>query len=81
MLSERTVMQTQSNPATKNDPAQNDSAVSLEALQYNGEFIDRHIGPNKIQIEQMLQALSLESLDDLIANTVPEAILLKNALE
>jgi glycine dehydrogenase len=81
MFSERTVMQTQSNPATKNDSAQNDSAVSLEALQYHGEFIDRHIGPNKIQIEQMLQTLNLESLDDLIANTVPEAILLKSALE
>ena len=74
-------MQTQSNSPTKNDSAQNDSAVSLEALQYNGEFIDRHIGPNKIQIEQMLQALNLKSLDELIANTVPEAILLKSALE
>ncbi len=74
-------MQTQSNPAAKNDSAQNDSAVSLETLQYNGEFIDRHIGPDKIQIEQMLKALNLESLDDLIANTVPETILLKSPLE
>ena len=40
-------MQTQSNSAAKNDSAQNDSAVSLEALQYNGEFIDRHIGPRQ----------------------------------
>ena len=73
-------MQTQSNSADKNDSAQNDSAVSLEALQYNGQFIDRHIGPNEIQIEQMLKALDLESLDDLIANTVPETILLKSPL-
>lgn len=74
-------MQTQSSPATKNDSAQNDSAPSLDALQYNGEFIDRHIGPSNEQIEQMLQALNLTSLDDLIASTVPEAIALKSALD
>ena len=74
-------MQTQSNPATKNESALNDSAVSLDALQYSGEFIDRHIGPSKVQIEQMLQVLNLESLDALIASTVPEAIALKSPLE
>ena len=74
-------MQTQSSPATKSDSAQNDSAPSLDALQYNDEFIDRHIGPNKVQIEQMLQVLNLKTLDDLIANTVPESIALNSALE
>lgn len=74
-------MQTQSSPATKNDSAQNDSAPSLDALQYNGEFIDRHIGPSNEQIEQMLQTLNLKSLDDLIVSTVPEAIALKGALD
>jgi glycine cleavage system P protein (glycine dehydrogenase) len=81
MFSERTAMQTQSSPATANDSAQNDSAPSLEALQYNGEFIDRHIGPSETQIEQMLEVLKLESLDDLIASTVPEAIAFKEALQ
>lgn len=74
-------MQTQSSPATTNDSAQNDSAPSLDALQYNGEFIDRHIGPSEAQIAQMLQALNLKSLDDLIASTVPESIALKSALD
>lgn len=74
-------MQTQSTPATNDDSAQNDSALSLDALQYNGEFIDRHIGPSKLQIEQMLQELNLDSLDELIASTVPESIALKSALE
>lgn len=74
-------MQTPSSPATKNKPAQNDSAPTLDTLQLNGEFIDRHIGPNEEQIKQMLQALNLESLKELIANTVPDSIALKGALE
>lgn len=74
-------MQTQTSPATTNDSAQNDSAPSLDALQYNGEFIDRHIGPSKAQIEQMLQVLNLGSLNELIASTVPESIALNSALD
>ena len=74
-------MQTQPNSVARKKSAVNDSAVSLDSLQYSGEFIDRHIGPSKIQIEQMLQVLNLESLDDLIASTVPQAIALKSALE
>ena len=74
-------MQTQSRPAIKNGSPQNDSAPSLDALRYNGEFIDRHIGPSKEQIEQMLQTLNLKSLDELISSTVPESIALKNALD
>jgi len=74
-------MQTQSSPATQNDSAQNDSAPSLDALQYNNEFIDRHIGPSEAQIVQMLKVLGLDSLEALIASTVPEAIALKSALE
>jgi len=74
-------MQTQPNPVARKKSAVNDSAVSLDILKYSGEFIDRHIGPSKVQIEQMLQVLNLESLDDLIASTVPQAIALKSALE
>ncbi|MEX0963177.1 MAG: aminomethyl-transferring glycine dehydrogenase [Pseudohongiellaceae bacterium] len=69
-------MQSQSSPA-----AQKDSTPSLDSLEYRSEFIDRHIGPNKLQIEQMLAALGLESLEDLVAKTVPGAILLKEALQ
>ena len=74
-------MQTQPNSVARKKSAVNDSAVSLDTLKYSGEFIDRHIGPSKVQIEQMLQVLNLESLDDLIASTVPQAIALKSALE
>jgi glycine dehydrogenase len=60
--------------------ADNDSAPTLEALQYRGEFIDRHIGPDAGQIDQMLAALQLDSLDQLVARTVPESIALKSPL-
>lgn len=68
-------MQTQSSPAI-----QNDAAPSLESLQYHNEFIDRHIGPSSIQIQQMLQVLNLKSLQELVERTVPESIALKSAL-
>ncbi|NET48560.1 MAG: aminomethyl-transferring glycine dehydrogenase [Merismopedia sp. SIO2A8] len=38
------------------------------------EFADRHIGPNRDDIAQMLSVLGVESLDDLIDQTVPSAI-------
>lgn len=60
--------------------AQNDSAASLETLQYQDEFIDRHIGPNPNQIAQMLDTLDLDSIEALIDKTVPNSILSEHAL-
>lgn len=74
-------MQSQTNPAAATDSALNDSAPSLDSLQYHEEFIDRHIGPSETQIEQMLEALGLASLEELISKTVPAAIALNEALE
>ncbi len=74
-------MQTQSSPEIQNDSARNGSTPSLETLEYQSEFIDRHIGPGPSQIEQMLQVLNLKSLKDLIEKTVPESIALESALE
>ena len=55
--------------------AQNDSAPTLETLQYQDAFIDRHIGPEDGQVAEMLEALGLESLEQLIEKTVPTSIL------
>jgi len=74
-------MQSQTNPAAATDSALNDSAPSLDSLQYHEEFIDRHIGPSEVQIEQMLEALGLASLEELISKTVPATIALNEALE
>ncbi|NKB34567.1 MAG: aminomethyl-transferring glycine dehydrogenase [Pseudomonadales bacterium] len=55
--------------------AQNDSAPTLETLQYQDEFIDRHIGPGDAQVKEMLEPLGLDSLEQLIEKTVPASIL------
>ena len=40
------------------------------------DFARRHIGPSAADVNAMLSAVGAESLDDLIATTVPESILL-----
>ena len=44
------------------------------------DFIQRHIGSSLEDQEIMLKELGYKSLDELIAKTVPEKILLKEAL-
>ena len=40
----------------------------------NNEFPRRHIGPDKSNVKEMLEALNLESLDSLIDLAVPTNI-------
>jgi len=47
---------------------------TLSKLESHGEFVARHIGPREADIATMLQALGLESLDELIRTTLPESI-------
>ncbi|WP_075188359.1 aminomethyl-transferring glycine dehydrogenase [Teredinibacter haidensis] len=47
---------------------------SLDKLNYNDEFINRHIGPNPQQTSAMLEKLGVSSLNELIEQTVPAAI-------
>ena len=44
------------------------------------EFINRHIGPSKDDQSKMLDCIGSKSLQQLIKDTVPENILLKNEL-
>ncbi len=46
----------------------------LHALERADEFAARHIGPDAAQIAAMLSVVGAASLDDLIAQTVPESI-------
>ncbi len=46
----------------------------------NSTFARRHIGPDEQQIEQMLQVLGVNSLDELIEQTIPAAIRLNKPL-
>jgi glycine dehydrogenase len=45
------------------------------------EFIYRHIGPTVSEQKSMLNEIGYNSLDELMKNTVPEKILLKNELK
>ena len=42
------------------------------------DFLKRHIGPSDEDQNKMLKELNYKSLDDLIKNTVPEKIQLKD---
>ena len=73
-------MQTQAAAKLDLAPTQNDAVTPLSTLQNRGEFIDRHIGPNTAQIEAMLQALGIDSLESLVDQTVPTAIALQHPM-
>ncbi len=47
---------------------------SLSELDQRADFLRRHIGPSEAEIAAMLDALGVESLDDLVAQAVPESI-------
>ena len=45
------------------------------------EFIYRHIGPTEVEQKKMLRMVGYKSLEELMRNTVPEKILLKDELK
>ncbi len=51
----------------------------FEKQQY--EFAGRHIGPNEEETKDMLNAIGVKSLDELINKTVPSSIRLKKSLK
>ncbi len=48
---------------------------TLTALEHHSAFVPRHIGPGEAEVAAMLEALGASSLDELLQQTVPEAIL------
>jgi len=53
---------------------------NLEALEGRADFVQRHIGPGEAEVRAMLAALSLESLDRLVDESMPSVILDRTAL-
>ena len=43
-------------------------------------FVDRHIGPDQVEIQRMLDELGEDSLQSLIAKVVPENIVINQKL-
>ncbi|AOS97247.1 Glycine dehydrogenase (decarboxylating) [Microbulbifer aggregans] len=54
---------------------------SLQQLEQHDAFIHRHIGPDEAQVKEMLEALGVASLDELIEKTVPASIRKTDALD
>ncbi|HEX9768019.1 MAG TPA: aminomethyl-transferring glycine dehydrogenase [Kiloniellales bacterium] len=59
-------------------PAQRRTLIDLEM---RSDFVRRHIGPGEQQIADMLSALGLESLDELITSAVPDSIIDEEPLD
>src|ERR1700757_661732 len=54
--------------------------MNLFDLQQN-EFAGRHIGPGKRETAEMLAAIGVDSLDELISKTIPDSIRMKKDLD
>lgn len=57
------------------------ASKTLAHLRNSDEFIGRHIGPNAADTQAMLAELQLDSLEQLIDQTVPSSIALKRRLD
>ncbi len=53
----------------------------MQPTRHPDRFVDRHIGPDSRDIEEMLTVLGVRNLDELIDRTVPASIRLQRALD
>lgn len=51
------------------------------SFEHPDKFLNRHIGPNESETEEMLKTIGVNSIDQLIDETVPEQIRLKNKMD
>ena len=58
----------------------NTAVKTLSQLANHDEFIQRHIGPDAAETAAMLSELGVDSVEALIAQTVPADIRLKTPL-
>jgi glycine dehydrogenase len=52
----------------------------LQSSTSGAEFIKRHIGPNDVDAQKMLESIGAKSLDELIEKTIPNNIRLKKPM-
>ncbi|TNE61985.1 MAG: glycine dehydrogenase (aminomethyl-transferring) [Bacteroidetes bacterium] len=53
----------------------------MSQFPHPDRFVDRHIGPNQQDLQEMLRFLNVNSLEELIDQTVPDAIRLSKPLD
>ena len=57
------------------------NATLTDLLPRLDQFVPRHLGPDELDIERMVEVIGVDSLDALIDETVPKAIRLQGALK
>lgn len=55
--------------------------ISMSSTVFFDQFADRHIGPDVEELQEMLTAIGVDSLDQLIDETIPAGIRKKDALQ
>ena len=53
----------------------------MKPLQQKNEFLSRHLGPREHEISEMLNAIGIHSIDELIDQTIPEIIRSKQQIQ
>ncbi len=53
----------------------------MSKFEFHDKFIDRHIGPGESEIKEMLKTVGVNTLDELIEQTIPKEIRLDDKLE
>ena len=51
-----------------------------QKFMHQDEFVLRHIGPRELETNKMLASIEVESLEELLKQTIPEEIRLKSPL-
>src|SRR6478672_13353069 len=59
---------------SKQNTAAEQQPSAANWLAHGDNFVQRHIGPESLEIQQMLELLGFSSLEALIANTIPQSI-------
>ena len=49
----------------------------MEKFKFFDKFIDRHIGPGESEIKEMLDVIGVDSIENLMDETIPEKIRLE----
>ncbi len=53
----------------------------MRKLEHSDKFINRHIGPRDYQLEEMAKFCGVNSIDELIDETIPAQIRLKKEMD
>ena len=56
-------------------------SISESVLNNQDKFVNRHIGPDEVQVKEMLDVVGVNSLDQLINETIPSQIRLNKKLK